>query len=188
MERITVSWVAPEPSHRRALIERNLTLIDPPVKTCYYNAEILKALDHPLLGIEMEEHFELGSRCGVRLRHPYWDADLIATLCRTPIEVLNLGNRSKGMVREWVENQVPGIGLRQQKKCLSLNFYRKRILHEARSLLDSFEGFKRLDQTGVVDGRLALAQVKGILESNELSKAHEVWSLLNLEYWLRGRA
>ena len=41
----------------------------------FYFRELWECLDHPLTAMEMEEVFESGTRMGLRILMPYWDAD-----------------------------------------------------------------------------------------------------------------
>src|SRR5262249_37637364 len=71
----TPDWVAPDAALRARMFER-------------YQAQRRTvsrgALDSPMVAFEHEEFYESGSRWGIRLLHPFWDADLTAFLARVP--------------------------------------------------------------------------------------------------------
>jgi hypothetical protein len=51
-------------------------------------------LDHPVFSWISEEQYEWGKQIGVRLLHPFFDADVVEILYRTPPRVLNDGGRT----------------------------------------------------------------------------------------------
>jgi asparagine synthase (glutamine-hydrolysing) len=92
----TPAWIAPDRALRARMDARaGRNLADPNPPTGFYRRDARTALDHPLMAIELEEHFEFSRRVGVRLLHPYWDADLVDLLARIPPPLLNRGGRAK---------------------------------------------------------------------------------------------
>ena len=122
----TPSWLAPDPSLRKSIddrIEASLPSADPPHG--FYWAEAMIGLEHPIISIDLEEQYELGQRTGVRVRHPYWDVDLVEFLMRTPWDLLNGKGKSKGLVREALASRFPALGFERQKKVSALPYYHK---------------------------------------------------------------
>ena len=69
-----------------------------------------------IISMDLEEQYELGQRAGVRLRHPYWDVDLVEFLMRTPPDLLNGKGKSKGLVREALADRFPDAWVRAPEK------------------------------------------------------------------------
>ena len=129
----TPAWLAPEASLRRTLDERALAALPEPRTKGLYWRELDEALDHPLTSLEVEETYETGRRSGVPVVPPFWDADLISFLVRTPPELLNRGGRSKGVVRDMVARQVPGFGFERQRKVSASGVATATVLDTARA-------------------------------------------------------
>ena len=118
--RTTPNWVAPDPVLKQEIdqrLETRLSQTKPMRDTGgFYFSELWESLDHPLTAMEMEEIFENGTRMGLRILMPYWDADLLEMLYRVPPHLLNKGGRSKGLVRQSVARRFPQLGFERQKK------------------------------------------------------------------------
>jgi len=153
----------------------------------FYLRMARRFIDHPLLTIEMEESFETCRRTGVPLFMPFWDRDLIDLLYRIPPDLLNRGGRSKGLVREMLARRFPALGFERQKKVLSLNFFRSRMLQEGRTAWTAVGGVPTLVELGVVDEGLLRSALSRISAGKEIQDAQLVWDVLNMEMWLRGR-
>ena len=84
VRRTTPNWVAPDPALKQEIDQRLETRLGQtkPMRDTggFYFSELWDALDHPLTAMEMEEVFELGTRMGLRILMPYWDADLLEML------------------------------------------------------------------------------------------------------------
>ena len=103
----------------------------------FYFRELWESLDHPLTAMEMEEVFESGTRMGLRILMPYWDADLLEMLYRIPPHLLNKGGRSKGLVRQSVARRFPQLGFERQKKVIATNFFNSTMLQDGKKGLAS---------------------------------------------------
>lgn len=186
--RSTPRWVAPESALRRQLIDRaaNSWTIMRPTDSFYWN-DIRKFLDHPLTSMEMEEHFEIGKRVGLRIMMPYWDPDLADLLCRTPPDLLQEGGRSKALVRGMLARRFPQLGFEHQRKVVSTGFFRAEILSGAASAWESMQGAGHLAELGIIDADLFQTTVESTLASNNAEEAPWIWEVLNLEAWVRSR-
>ena len=113
----TPSWVAPDLSLRKSIDDRiEASLPWPILRMGSTGVEAMTGLEHPIVSMDLEEHHELGQRTGVRLRHPYWDVDLVELLMRTPPHLLNGKGKAKGLVREALASRFPALGFERQKK------------------------------------------------------------------------
>jgi asparagine synthase (glutamine-hydrolysing) len=185
----TPEWVAPDPTLRREIDHRaEQILSSQPEPRSFYFEEVRSSLDHPLVSIEMEENFEWRRRTGLRLLMPYWDADLVAFLYRTPPELLNRGERTKALVRQTVARRFPGLNFERQKKVLALNYIRSMLLEEGGRLWQVMGGASALAELGIVD-----APALGLTMSELLSGTRPPWEtsrirdILLMEAWLRPR-
>jgi asparagine synthase (glutamine-hydrolysing) len=150
----TPGWIAPDRALRARMDERaGRNLADPNPPTGFYRRDARTALDHPLMAIELEEHFEFSRRLGVRLLHPYWDADLVDLLARIPPPLLNRGGRAKGMVRHTLARRFPGLGFERHKKVAATSFYHRILLDEGPRLWRAMGGARELARLENVDAR-----------------------------------
>jgi hypothetical protein len=177
-------YVAPSAAVRQAQRERLPgEMASPDPKLGFYVQDGRTAIDHTLSSWELEEQFHLGRMAGAWLQHPYWDADLIDMLYRTPPAHLNAGGRSKGLVRSTVASRFPALGLEQRRKVGAGTFYRSLLAAQAPGLVEKANGFPALASLGVIDPASAATGLQQLFaEQRELYRA---WELVNLESWVR---
>lgn len=183
----TPEWVAPDPALRQEIDQRAEDRF----------AETLEAqsfyfsqwqFDHPLVAMQMEEDFESFRRTGVRQLMPYWDADLVDFLYRTPPEFLNRGERSKAMVRQTVARRFPHLNFERQKKVFGFNFFTSLVLGEGPRLWQDMEGAPALTELGVVDAPALNSAVTELLSGTQpWWEAQRVRDIVFLEAWARQR-
>jgi hypothetical protein len=123
----------------------------------------------------------------MRIREPYWDADLVQYLCRVPPELLLRGGREKGLVRETVARRFPNLGFERHRKVLASDFFRETLQAEGQAAWNRSGGTPALAELGIVDGQAVDALVAESLTTTNLRIAHRLWELLNLETWLQPR-
>jgi asparagine synthetase B (glutamine-hydrolysing) len=193
------SWIAPDAELRDRIVERALNA-DPrlaggargrPPRRRYarfYFDELRRSLDHPLVVLELEETFEQGRRVGAAIRAPYWDADVLELLYRTPPELLNRGGRAKGLVRESLARRFPNLGFERQRKVTSVRFATSLLFSETAEAWRAVGRPRALAEAGVVDPKSVELAVERVAtaETNPRS-AQTIWDILNLEVWLRSR-
>lgn len=187
----TPNWVAPDPKLKQEIDQRLETGLgqEKPMRDTggFYLRELWESFDHPLTAMEMEEVFESGTRMGLRVLMPYWDADLLAMLYRIPPHLLNKGGRSKGLVRQSVARRFPQLGFERQKKMFSTNFFNSMMLQDGKKVWQAMDGTPALAELGIVDRERLGSTIEGILAGNQLRQAYRIWDVLNLESWLRPR-
>ncbi len=181
-------WLAPDRALRTEILELAVTrkLDLKPKPGDFYNSEIRRGLDHPILAVDLEESFEKGRRLGVEIRQPYFDADLVDLLCRTHPRVLARGGRSKSLVRESMASRVAGLGIERQKKITTGNFWPKK-LEEATVCWEKFGGVRALGELGVVDAKALSDEVTQMLAEKCKAAVPFVWEILDHEAWVRAR-
>jgi asparagine synthetase B (glutamine-hydrolysing) len=184
----TPPWIAPDPTIRRAIDERaEFVRAQPkPKPGDFYVNEIRRSLDHPLLSVELEEAFEKGRRLGTPVLMPYYDADLVDLLCRTPPTVLNRGQRSKSMVRSMVSRKLAGLGVERQKKITTGNFWPQKT-KEAVEAWRTMGGARVLGELGIVDAPRLDQHVQQMLAEERQTFVPYVWEILDHEAWVRAR-
>jgi asparagine synthase (glutamine-hydrolysing) len=182
----TPRWVAPDASLRREIDERAYRSRPQPTSD-FYGREVVESLDHPLVGIEVEEAYESGRRIGAVLRQPYWDPDLIGFLARTPPELLNRGGRSKGPVRDMVARRFPGLGFERHKKVAATRFAASTLMQEVPAVWRESGGAPGLTKLGIIDGNLLEEEVEWTFSENRTRDVHRLWYIMSLEAWVQGR-
>ena len=182
----TPAWVAPDRALRAAMdvrAPRNLDEPNPP--RGFYQRDALTAILHPLMAIELEENFEFGRRAGLRMLHPYWDADLVHLLMRIPPHRLNHGGRAKGMVRHTLARRFPGLGFERQKKVAATSFYHRILLEEGPRVWKAMGGPRELSKLEIVDERMLESTVQTLFAGSQPQQLYRIWDVLGLECWLR---
>jgi asparagine synthase (glutamine-hydrolysing) len=180
------SWVAPDQmlrAEQRHRAEGALTNPDPPHG--FYMREQRNSLDNPIASWEAEEQYEWGKRIGVRFLHPFFDADVVETLYRTPPRVLNDGGRTKGLVRRTLAQRFPALGLGAQRKVPFTSFFQSVIRREAPALADAAGDFPSLSELSIVDSQGLRRYVSDGLKQGGLKVIDRIFHILNLESWVR---
>ena len=118
---------------------------------------------------------------------PFFDVDLVELLYRTPPELLTLGGRAKGLVRDSVARRFPGLGFERQKKRAATQFFRSLLRDQLPALWARAGGPQTLVSMGVVEP-VAVEQLRQAAFSGALDvRLYRAWSILNLEHWVRNR-
>jgi asparagine synthetase B (glutamine-hydrolysing) len=182
----TPEWVAPDPELREQMLQRYQLQTQTVSRG---------ALDSPVVAYELEEFHESGRQLGVRLLHPFWDADLTAFLARVPPRLLMRGGYSKGLVRQSLARKFPSLGFDRHRKVSASGFYRSVLITEGAAAWKAMGGAQALGELGIVDPVALDAHMNHLFrhEQAELSetdpgKAYQIWYVLSLEAWLRGRS
>ena len=146
------------------------------------------ALTHPAVAHDMEETQELGRRHGQRVIHPFWDVDLVSALYRTRPETLVADGQFKWLLRRLVAPRLPNLGLDRRGKMSAAYVFRGIVDREADAALRRLGGLTSLSRLGIVDP--ASVQSSEGLRSNVggVGGPSRLWSLLNLESWVRPRS
>jgi asparagine synthase (glutamine-hydrolysing) len=190
--RVTPRWIAPDPALRKELVERaGASVPVPPKPGQVYLSEMNEALEHALVSMELEEAFEGGRRLRLRFAHPFWDADLLTFLYRTPPELLNRGGMAKGPVRGMLARRFPELGFERQRKVAGTGAARTLFVSGGRVAWRRMGGTTALAALGVVDGRATAALIEGLLSDSkppeENAYSYRIWDILALEAWVRSR-
>lgn len=180
-------WLAPDPALREELERRRRepTISQPRAADSFYLRSGRTALDIPLVSMVAEETFNVGQRVGLRELQPFWDADLIDLLYRTPPFLLNRDGRNKGLVRSTLARRFPQIGFNEQRKMGATNFYASSIYREGGEALRQVGKMRILADLDIIDEPSLHAILERILAERPEGKAYKVWKVLNLESWAR---
>lgn len=177
------AWVAPDPAIRRAMEGRlNRWIDEARPRQGFYHREGRTALRHPAITHDMEETQEFGRRHDARMLHPFWDVDLIEMLHRVPPDLLMADGRSKSLLRRRLGARLPGLGLESRGKISAGHVFRGVMERETPAVLRNMGGVQALSRMGAV----ASADIES--EAQRLAGPGRLWTLLNLENWVRRRA
>ena len=178
-------WVAPDPALRHEMDRRADREVDAgrgPKPPGFYLGNIRAIFTAVGRSMEMEESFELGRNVGVRVLQPFWDADLVTFLYRTPPDFLVWNGRTKGPIRRFLAERLPGLGFETQRKVTVGTSWRDMMTAEVPDAWQKMGGLKALPALGLVD-RAALERSMAKRSWNAFS----LTSTLNVEAWLRSR-
>jgi asparagine synthetase B (glutamine-hydrolysing) len=152
----------------------------------YYLRELRTAVDHFLVAQELDETALLGRETGTLVRQPFMHPDLISFLIRVHPDVLSWKGRSKGLIRESVARRFPGLGFQSQRKVHSTGYYRRSLSRDLARTWCEMGGTPALDEQGILDPSGVDALATEIADGcQEHRKVHDLWSIINLETWLR---
>lgn len=183
------SWLAPGRELRQQLLEHGRSRAAGGVTESFYVREMRRGLDHPLLGLELEESFEMGRRLGIQFAHPFLDPDLVAYLYRLPPEgLVGSGGPDRALVRDGLASRFPDLGFDRQRKSDARQFFAELARAEGVRIWRRLGGPRALEELGIVDGRGVAVEIGAMLSStNEATGLFRLWDLINLEQWLRQR-
>ena len=181
------AWVAPDPALRRVVRARIAGSLRPPARGSLYVDEARHELDQAKATIDQEELFAFGRQQGVRVLQPFWDADLVAFLYRTPPELLNRGGRAKGLIRGPVAHRFPDLGFADQRKVNSVDFFAHVVVGGGPDAWGQLGGTPALAQLGLVDPRALDSILAPVRAGADPRHAYELWNVLRLEAWLQPR-
>jgi hypothetical protein len=183
-------WIAPDRRLRRELRDRAAQQLIPLRQGIgHYLRPGRGPTDHVHMSLELEETFEFGRRLGVRILNPYWDADLMAMLYRTPPHLLTGNGRSRGLVRESIGKRFPTLDVRPHRPRTGVtSFYRMTLLIEAGPAWEQLGGVQALADLHVVDRIRVTQRFEEITAKAQYDKAGFLWDILSLETWARTHA
>jgi asparagine synthase (glutamine-hydrolysing) len=180
------SWIAPDAAVRRDVNDRAAARRVPArLPHGFYVRACKDVLTHPVITYDLEESYEFGRRNGLRVRHPFWQAELVDFLFRYPPEALNRPRRSKWLVRDELARDFPALGFDRQKKLMAYDVFTSIVRREAPPLWQRLGGARRLAELGVVDGAAVDRVMPRLLASPSPVDVARVWEIMNLESWAR---
>ena len=128
----------------------------------------------------------------------FWDADLDEFLARVPPHLMNQGYWSKGLVRGKLARRFPAAGFDKQLKVLSTTLSTEIMARETPGAWAAMGGVESLAGGGIVDKILLQSDVErrvnvikrpeGVEGQETYERAiaaHGIWTVLNVESWLR---
>jgi asparagine synthase (glutamine-hydrolysing) len=183
-------WLAPDRALRQELEHRRHGPVPSKRQApdSFYLRSARTALDIPLISMVSEEAFNVGQRLGARELHPFWDADLVDLLYRTPPFLLNSDGRNKGLVRATLARKLPHVGFNEQRKMGASSFYASSIYREGGEALRQLGKIRILADLGIVDEPGLRTVLERILARRPEGQAYHIWKVLNLESWARAHA
>lgn len=189
VDRAARTWIAPDPTLREEMYVRHARSRGPeaPNAASLYAAQARRALDSPVMALELEELVERGRRVGSRLFHPFWDADLARFLYEIPPEVLIRGGRSKGLIRDSLSRRFPELGFERQRKVSGTEALHDVLLQEAVGVYREIGGARALAELDLVDPGGLDAHVAGLSTASTIHDTFPLWHVLSTEAWLRPR-
>jgi asparagine synthetase B (glutamine-hydrolysing) len=186
------AWLAPDPALRNVMVERltrakRAERLARNAAPSLYEFEARRSLHHAIVVSEIENKFAMGEAIGVKFFEPYWDADLVDLLYRTPPAILNQGGVAKGLVHRLVREALPSFTIPKQKKIALNLFYRKRVRQEAEAVWRATGGLPALSRLGLVDEKVFSSMVEKMLGGADTSDLWLIPHVLSVEAWARAR-
>jgi asparagine synthase (glutamine-hydrolysing) len=179
-------WLAPEDELARELYRRAEAARVAQGVDGFYLGEVRRVLDLPIQALDMEEISESGREMGVRLLHPYWDADLVDFLHRTPPELLVQDQRSKSPARRLVERRLPELGFKHHRKLTAMDFFRTVLVRDGLAAWRALAKDLALARLGIADARGLDEHVVRLCAGGGPREVLQIWYILSAEAWLQG--
>lgn len=196
--KVRPAWLAPDPRLSAEIERRAGALKHLDYSGVRFDGRTVPYLENAIASMEIEEAYERGRRLGVRTYSPFWDPDLDQFLARVPPHLRNRGHWSKGLVRGPLAKRFPEAGFENQKKIISTTLSTRLTVTQTAGAWEELGGAKALAEAGVVDGNLLQSEIERRLsvlkrpEGTENGRgleraiaAHGIWTVLNVESWLR---
>jgi asparagine synthase (glutamine-hydrolysing) len=181
-------WLAPDPAVRRGLEERIARDVERDLRALESPGVYGPAM-RPMLDVSFDHDFERSRRTGLRILHPYWDADIVDFFYRTPPSVHCVDGRTKGLVRRRLARRFPSLGFGTQRKLVMPPLERELLMTQAPVAWIKHGGAPTLGALGVVDQAALRRRMDAFFASPQaVDYFHHVWTPLNLEAWARAHA
>jgi len=185
-------WFAPDPVIRRAVLERLIQgkrkeRIARSQAASLYEFEMQRPLQHPLVMNDMETKFSVGEEVGVGYFEPYWDAELVDLLYRTPPDILSHGAAVKGLVHSLIKRSLPGFTIPKQTKIALGSYYQSRIRSEAQAAWQASSGLPALSRLGLIHPKKFSQLVEGLLKAKNPPNLWLIPHVLSIEAWAATR-
>jgi hypothetical protein len=187
-------WLVPAAPLRAELVEcltvaRRSERLARNAAASLYDHEAQRGLWHPVVQAEIENKTWMSEAIGARVVEPYWDADVVELLYRTPPGILSEGGLAKGILHHLLREVFPGFAIPRQNKGALAPLYRNRVTREAGDAWRTMGGVPALAELGVVDPVRLEARVQQILAGARPPR--ELWLIphvLSVEAWVRGQS
>jgi asparagine synthase (glutamine-hydrolysing) len=183
------AWLAPEPTLRARVAERieesRRSVAAGPAPTSYYLECYREMLDTAPKWAVLEEGFLLARRAGLRLLHPFWDADLAALLVRISPQAKARDGRTKALVRATLVERFPGLGFERRRKSWVAGALAPDLPARAAEARAALGGTAILGELGVVDPTRASEVLDAALAGRVRNWGNLAFNILNLESWAR---
>jgi len=111
--------------------------------------------------------------------------ELSEFLFRAQPEVLNRGDRTKGLVRYTLDRRFPQLGFEAHKKVSAVDYFTQIALAQVPPAWSRMEGIRALGELGIVDTARIGANGEAIVATTPVRRAALLWETLNLEAWVR---
>jgi asparagine synthetase B (glutamine-hydrolysing) len=196
--KIRPAWLAPDAA-LSAEVERRAGILKPiDYDGVRFDKRTVPYLENTIGAMENEEAFERGRRLGVQTFTPFWDPDLDRFLARVPPDLMNQGYWAKGLVRGSLAQRFPDAGFDRQRKILSTTLSTRLTVDQTPAAWEEMGGVTALAEVGIIDKKLlqfdverrlrVLKRPEGVEDEGVVQRAiaaHAIWTVLNVESWLR---
>jgi asparagine synthetase B (glutamine-hydrolysing) len=180
-------WVAPDPRLRRDLVDWVMTRTPVIAPSRLYEETRREWLEDASFSLMMEEAFSSGVRLGMRTRMPLMDPDLISLLYRLPQGDLLRGGQAKAFAREYLSSSLD-FAHSWPRTIYADSVWDATMATEGGDAWRELGGAPTLSDLGLIDGCAVDGFMRAHRAGGPIRRAADVWEVMSLESWLRGRA
>jgi asparagine synthase (glutamine-hydrolysing) len=178
------TWALPDRRVRRAVVERGASRH--PWVTASRPSRRGAVLGGPEVPVGLENQYLEARRFGVPLRAPYFDADLVEFLFRTPVDTQLYGNRFKGLAYASYRRRARGGSTYRPRPTSFVADAEELRAKEMPAALDRLGGVSLLAELGIVDRKEVELSLRGTCDPGRIGY-YQAWQVLACEAWIRGR-
>jgi asparagine synthetase B (glutamine-hydrolysing) len=177
------SWIAPDPALRRELQDRLAVPCSTGPAESRHTRALRRMLERANVALLMEGiHYRSRGR-GVCYYHPYWSRPVLEQLLRTPLEMLNAGARTRGLVRRTLGDRLPQLDRHRQRNGDRNPFFRQAVVQQWPGFWARWASDSVLARAGIADARRMEPAMQA---ATSAGRWHPIlW--LSSEAWLRAR-
>jgi hypothetical protein len=181
------AWLAPDPGLRRDLVDWVMTRTPAIAPSRLYDEMRREWLEDASFSLMMEEAFSSGLRLGMPTRMPLMDPDLIALLYLLPQGDLLRGGEAKALARDYLSSSLD-FAHSWPRTIYADSVWDATMATEGGEAWRELGGAPTLSGLGLVDGSAVDRFMRAHRAGGTIGRAADVWEVMSLESWLRGRA
>lgn len=126
---------------------------------------------------------KMSMACGVEVRVPFLDPDIVGFSCRLPVNLKMKGKTTKYLLKRVMERYLPNEVIYRPKTGFGAPI-RKWIQNDLRHMINERLSKEQIEKLGIFDYN-AVHQLIKRNQSGKIDAAYSIWALLAIDSWVR---